>query len=126
MIPMSDRELDALKQRRLEELQKRMSSQEQEQKIEPADANGILNRIFKGRAWEVFNVARAQFPNEMVNMEHLLVRLTLEKKIVSIDGEKLYALLREIGLPVRMNTTINVISHGKTESLSEKLKESTK
>ncbi len=123
---MSDRELDALKQRRLEELQKRMSSQEQEQKKEPTDANGILNRIFKGRAWEVFNVARAQFPNEMVNVEHLLVRLALEKKIVSIDGEKLYALLREIGLPVRMNTTINVISHGKTESLSEKLKESTK
>ena len=120
---MSDRELEVLKQRRFQELQKRMSSQELRK--EPTDANVILNRIFEGRAWEVFNIARAQFPSEMAKVEHLLVKLTLEKKIISIDGEKLYALLREIGLSVKMNTTINVISHGKTESLTEKFKKST-
>ena len=123
---MSDRELEAIKQKRFQELQKRMSSQEQEPKKQPTDANRILNRIFEGRAWEVFNVAREQFPSEMANVEQQLVRLALEKKIISIDGEELYTLLREIGLPVRMNTTISVISHGKTELLSEKFKESTR
>jgi DNA-binding TFAR19-related protein (PDSD5 family) len=121
---MSDRELDVLKKKKLQELQKRISSQEQKQ--EQTDTNGILNRVFEGRAWEVFNIARAQFPKEMANVEHLLVNLALEKKIISIDGETLYELLRKIGLPVKMKTTINVIGHGKIESLSEKFKESTK
>ena len=123
---MSDEELNALKKRRLRELQKRISSQEQKKEpIEPIEPNLILNRIFEGRAWEVFNTARAQFPSEMADVERQLVRLALEKKIKLLSGEKLYALLREIGLPVRMNTTINVISHGKSESLSEKFKVST-
>lgn len=121
---MSDRELEAIKQKRLQELQKRMSFREQ--KKEPSDANATLNGIFEGRAWEVFNAARAQFPSEMAKVEQLLVRLALEEKITKVDGEQLYALLREIGLPVRLNTTINVISHGKTELLSEKFKESAK
>jgi hypothetical protein len=52
----------------------------------------ILNRIFEGRTWEVFNTARAQFPSEIANVEQLPAKLTLEKKVISIDGEKLYAL----------------------------------
>jgi DNA-binding TFAR19-related protein (PDSD5 family) len=124
VILMSDRELEAIKQKRLQELQKRMSFQEQ--KNEPSDANATLNGIFEGRAWEVFNAARAQFPREMAKVEHLLVRLALEEKITKVDGEQLYALLREIGLRVRLNTTITVISHGKTNLLSEKFKESAK
>ena len=124
VILMSDRELEAIKQKRLQELQKRMSFQEQ--KNEPSDANATLNGIFEGRAWEVFKAARAQFPREMAKVEHLLVRLALEEKITKVDGEQLYALLREIGLRVRLNTTITVISHGKTNLLSEKFKESVK
>jgi DNA-binding TFAR19-related protein (PDSD5 family) len=124
MIPMGDRELEALKQKRLQELQKKMSFREQ--KKEPSDANATLNRIFEGRAWEVFNAARAQFPSEMAKLEHLLVRLALEGKITKVDGEQLYALLRELGLRVRLNTTITVTSHGKTKLLSEKFKETAK
>ena len=119
---MSDREVEAIKQKRLQEMQKRMSFQEQ--KKEPSDANAILNRIFEGRAWEVFNAARAQFPSEMAKVELLLVGLALEEKIAKVDGEQLYALLKEIGLRVRLDTTITVNSHGKTKLLSEKFKES--
>jgi hypothetical protein len=43
-----------------------------------------------------------------------------------IDGEQLFALLRSIGLRVSLNTEIKVVSHGKTQSLSEKIKESKK
>ena len=122
MILMSDRELEAIKEKKFKELQKRAIAKEQ--KKEQVDSHQILNRVFIGRAGEVFNTARVQFPSEMVEIEHLLTNLTLEGKINEIDGEQLYGLLREIGLHVRLNTTINVISHGKTEPLSEKFKES--
>ena len=122
---MSDKELEAMKRKRFQELQKRAIFQEQK-KEPPRDANAILNRIFVGRAWEVFNTASGQFPNKMVKVRDLLVQLALEGKITDMDGEQLYGLLREIGLPVRLNTTIKVISHGKTKSLSEKFRESTK
>jgi len=122
---MSDKELEAMKRKRFQELQKRAVFQEQK-KEPPRDANTILNRIFVGRAWEVFNTASVQFPSKMVKVKDLLVRLALEGKITDMDGEQLYGLLREIGLPVRLNTTIKIISHGKTKSLSEKFRESTK
>jgi DNA-binding TFAR19-related protein (PDSD5 family) len=121
---MSDKELEALKQKKLRELQKRMASQEQ--KKEQIDNHKILETIFQERAWEVFNTAHAQFPGEMVKVEQLLVNLTQAGEIRKMDGEQLYALLRKIGLPVRLNTTISYLSHGKTESLSEKIKEKTK
>ncbi len=124
MTLMSDRELEAIKKRKLQALQQRMNSQAQ--KEETPDANVILNKIFEGRAWEVFNTACTQFPNEMAKVKHLLVSLALEKKINKIDGEQLFTLLREIGLPIRLNTTIRVVGHGKTKLLSEKFKESIK
>ncbi len=119
---MSDKELEALKQRKLHELQKMMTSREQQKK--QIGAYQILDKIFKGRAWEVFNAAQVQFPNEMCEVENLLVGLALEGKVSSMEGEQLLAFLREIGLPVRLNTTIRVLSHGKTKSISEKLTES--
>jgi DNA-binding TFAR19-related protein (PDSD5 family) len=124
MIQMSDRELEAVRQRKLQELRKRMAFKEP--KNEQVDKIKILNRIFRGRAWEVFNAAQAQFPEVMPKIEHLLVSLTLEGKITEMEGEQLYALLREIGLPVRLNTTIKFSNHGETRSLSEKFKESTR
>jgi DNA-binding TFAR19-related protein (PDSD5 family) len=122
--PMSDRELEAIKQRKLRELQKRMVLGEQ--KKEQVDGYKILNKIFKGRAWEVFYTAQAQFPHAMVKIEHLLVRLCSEGKTTQMTGEQLYALLREIGLRVRLNTTIKVARYGKTKLLSEKFKQSVK
>jgi DNA-binding TFAR19-related protein (PDSD5 family) len=121
---MSDKELEALKQKKLRKLQRKMAFQEQ--KKEQIDTQKILNTIFKERAWEVFNTACVQFPSEMAMVEQLLVNLKLAGKINEMDGEQLYALLRKIGLPVRLNTTISYLSHGKIESLSEKIKEKTK
>ena len=121
---MSDRELEAIKAKKLRELQKRIAFREQ--KKEELDGHDILNRVFKGRAWEVFNAAQAQFPVAMANIQSLLVSLVLEGKITEMNGEQLYALLREIGLRVKLNTTIKVAVHGKTKLLSDKFKESVK
>jgi DNA-binding TFAR19-related protein (PDSD5 family) len=126
MIPMSDKELEALKQKRLQEMQKRMARQEYKKETkERVDSSQILDKIFRGRAWEVFNAAKTQFPSLMPEIERLLVSLALERNIGEVEGEQLLALLREIGLQVRLNTTIKVLSRGKIKSLSEKFKEST-
>lgn len=123
---MSDKELEALKQKRLQEMQKRMARQEYKKETkEQVDSSQILDKIFRGRAWEVFNAAKTQFPSLMPEIERLLVSLALERNIGEVEGEQLLALLREIGLQVRLNTTIKVLSRGKIKSLSEKFREST-
>jgi len=119
---MSDDELETLKRKRLLELQRRMASRQEKQK--PIDSNKVLDRVFRGRAWEVFNEAKSQYPSEMAQIEPTLLSLISEGKLTEIDGEQLFALLRNIGLDVRLNTEIKVVSHGKTQSLSEKFKES--
>ena len=119
---MSDDELEALKRKRLLDLQRRMAIHQEKQK--PVDANKVLDSVFRGRAWEVFNEANSQYPSEMAEIEHELVGLVSEGKLKEIDGEQLFALLRNIGLRVSLNTGIKVVSHGKTQSLSEKFKES--
>ena len=123
---MSDKELEALKQKRLQEMQKRMARQEYKKETkEQVDSSQILDKIFRGRAWEVFNAAKTQFPSLMPEIERLLVSLALERNIGEVEGEQLLALLREIGLQVRLDTTIRVLSRGKIKSLSEKFREST-
>jgi len=119
---MSDDELEALKRKRLLDLQRRIASRQEKQ--ESVDAHKILDTVFRGRAWEVFNEANSQYPSEIAEIEHTLVSLISEGKLTEMDGEQLYALLRNVGLDVRLNTEIKVISHGKTQSLSEKFKES--
>ena len=105
-------------------MQKRAIAKEQNK--EPTHKANILDNVFKGRAWEVFNAASSQFPDGMAKIKDGLESLVLDGKISEIGGEQLYAFLREIGLSIRLNTTIQVLNHGKTQSLSEKFKERTK
>ena len=119
---MSDRELEAIKQRKLRELQRKMVLKEQ--KGEEVDALQVLNRIFRGRAWEVFNAATLQFPDAMGKIKDALAKLVLEGKLNEMSGEQLYALLRSVGLPVTLKTEIKFLGHGKIKSLAEKLRES--
>jgi DNA-binding TFAR19-related protein (PDSD5 family) len=124
LIPLSDRELEEIKQRKLREMQ-RMAISKEMRKNE-IDWRQILNKVFKGRAWEVFNTASIQFPEEMVKVREVLVNLAQQGKVKEIQGDQLFEFLKDIGLPVTLNTTITFTSHGKTKLLSEKFKESTK
>src|SRR5665647_505284 len=108
---MSDDELEALKRKRLLEFQRRMALCSQE-KDGPIDVHKVLDSVFRGRAWEVFNEATSQYPNEMAEIKHTLVSLVSEGKLKEIDGEQLFALLKNVGLDVRLNSKIKVISHG--------------
>lgn len=123
---MSDSELEAIKRRKLRELQKKVA---QEQKGKEGDKNPlvdsdkVLNRVFGYRAWEVFNTASAQYPEEMSEIKAALVKMADSGELTEIDGERLYVFLRNLGLRVRLETEIKFVKKGETKSLSEKLEE---
>jgi DNA-binding TFAR19-related protein (PDSD5 family) len=118
---MSDSELAAIRQKKLREIQKRFSA-----KPTPADTTGpkdVLNKIFKDRAWEVFNSATVQFPVEMSKVKKILTELAVSGKITQVTGEELFVFLKKLGLGVKLNTTITYASHGQLKTLEEKMKE---
>jgi len=117
---MSDEELAAIRQKKLREFQRRVTSEE---KPETPRGDEILSRIFKGRAWEIFNVASSQFPEAMNKVKDVLVKLASSGKLTNVTGEELYVFLRKLGLEVRLNTKINYASHGQLKSIEEIMKE---
>jgi DNA-binding TFAR19-related protein (PDSD5 family) len=118
---MSDGELAAIRQKKLREIQKRFSA-----KQTLPDTTGpkdVLNKIFKDRAWEVFNSATIQFPVEMSKVRKILTELAVSGKITQVTGEELFVFLKKLGLDVKLNTTITYASHGQLKTLEEKMKE---
>lgn len=120
-----DDELEKLKRRKLLELQRRMMRQETEaRRPKEQGPREILDRYFVGRAWEVYNAARAQFPTVMPRIEEVLIEAMREGRIrEQIDGGSLFSFLRQIGLPVRLRTTIRFEEHGKLKTLEQKIRE---
>lgn len=121
-----DSELERLKRQRLAEMQKRMTARQQSQ-TGPArlDSRGILERVFVGRAWEVYHAARAQYPGVADQVFQELASLVQTGQLKGkITGEELYGLLRQIGLDVRLDTKIQVLEHGELKSIADKFRES--
>ncbi len=123
---MSDRELEAIRRKKLLELRRQLQKKE-EAKTEEERAETprkILSRFFVGRAWEVFNAANEQYPQAASHIEKTLAKLIQEGKIKNqISGEELYGLFRTLGLRVKLQTRIQVLEHGKIKSLEDKIKE---
>ena len=117
---MSDSQLDALRRKKLLELQRKLVVRAN--KTETVDANATLNRVFRGRAWEVFNAASQQFPQAMSRIKDLLVELVSSGKLKEVTGEQLYLFLTKLGLKVRLDTKIEFASHGELKPIAEKLK----
>ncbi len=124
MIDMSDSELAAIRRNKLRELKRRLSAKQK--KTEEIDADKILNRLFKGRAWEVFNAASYQFPNVMKEVKKALVKVALSGRLKAVTGEQLYLFLKTLGLRVRLDTKIRYAEHGKLKSLADKITEDLK
>lgn len=127
---MSDKELEALRQKRLQKLRryldKKAETEAEPEKKEESDPKDVLNPFFIGRAWEVLNAAKAQYPQAAEHVEKTLVKLIVEGRIRNkITGEELYALFRRLGFRVRLQTHIRVLEHGKVKSLEDKIKEET-
>jgi len=124
---MSDRELEAIRQKKLMKLKRLLQEREKGKSEEKSeDPRKILNQFFVGRAWEVLNAAKAQYPEVGRYIENTLVKLIMEGKIKSkISGEELYGLFRRLGIRVRLKTRIRILEHGKLKSLEEKIREQT-
>ena len=123
-----DSELERLKAKRLAEMQKNISSQ---QKIEETtetvseksseNPRTLLVEKLGYRGLEVLENAESQFPNETKLIVSKLSELIKTGEINEIlDGGKLLALFRTVGLSIRMKTKINVERDGKLVSLSDK------
>jgi DNA-binding TFAR19-related protein (PDSD5 family) len=120
-----DSELQRLQAKRLAEMQKNISSREstreslEEKIVNPRD---VLIKQLGFRGLEVLTNAESQFPNETKMVIDKLYELIKTGEINEIlDGGKLLALFRSIGLSVRMDTKINIQQDGKFVSLTDKL-----
>jgi DNA-binding TFAR19-related protein (PDSD5 family) len=127
-----DSELERLKAKRLAEMQKNISTtQKTQSNSEPQketvseNPRDSLIKVLGFRGLEVLENAESQFPNETKMIIEKLFELIKTGEInennESLDGGKLLALFRSVGLNVRMSTKINVEQDGKFVSLSDKL-----
>lgn len=121
-----DKELELLKKRRLAEMEKNIAfkkTQEQtHSKVIQSNPREILEKNLGYRGLEVLKNAESQYPAETKIIVDKLGELLSSGEIdEEIDGGKLLALFRSVGINVRMQTKINIEQDGKFVSLSEKL-----
>ena len=129
-----DKDLEKLQAKRLAEMRKNLSSQQEQEKIaasqkEQQDKKSppreIVIKRLGYRGLEVLQNAEYQFPKETQIIVLKLSELISSGDIKEVlDGGNLLALFRSIGINVRMKTKINVEKDGKFVSLSDKLSKS--
>ena len=129
-----DRDLEALKQKRLAEMQKNISykkkqeelksSLEEKEKNKPLPRDIVVKQLGY-RGLEVLEQAEIQFPSQTKFVIEKLAELISSGEVnETLDGGKLLALFRSIGVNVRLETKINIEQDGKFVSLSDKLSKS--
>ena len=119
-----DAELERLKRQRLAKMQRTISAKQQQaagnNKTDPINT---LQRVFVGRAWEVYHAAMQQYPQIAEQIFQELARLIQNGQVTGqITGEQLYGLLRQIGLEVRLETKLQVLEHGELRSIADKFR----
>jgi DNA-binding TFAR19-related protein (PDSD5 family) len=126
-----DRELELLKAKRLLEMQKNIANQQKQEELkvqkspsQTLSPREVLIKQLGHRGLEVLQNAETQFPNETKLVVTKLAELIqLGEVTETLDGGKLLAIFRSIGIRVRVETTIHVEEDGKLVSWSDKLKE---
>jgi len=126
-----DKDLERLQAKRLEEMRKNLSSQQEKEKIatlqkeqkdKKSSPREIIIKRLGYRGLEVLQNAEYQFPKETVIIVLKLSELISSGDITEVlDGGNLLELFRSVGINVRMKTKINVEKDGKFVSLSDKL-----
>lgn len=121
-----DKELEQLKKKRLAEMEKNIALKQRleipiSKKTQPS-ARETLVKNLGYRGLEVLQNAESQFPSETKMVVEKLGELLYSGEISEeIDGGKLLAVFRSVGINVRMQTKINVEQDGEFVSLSDKL-----
>ena len=116
-----DTELERLKRQRLADMEKKISQRQSAQgAAKKPDPSTVLEKVFVGRAWEVYYATKRQYPGIAEQILRELAQLVQSGQLQGqITGEQLYGLLRQIGLDVRLETKIQVLEHGKLKSIAE-------
>lgn len=121
-----DAELERLKHRKMQEMQRRLIEEEKSKKAldqKTPRPREVLKTILVGRAWEVLDAAERQYPEPTRVLEGELVRLVRQGQLKGpVSAEQLLWLFRSIGLNVRLETKIQVYESGELKSLADKFK----
>ncbi len=108
-----DKELEQLKKKRLAEMEKNIAIKHKQEDTTPQQkqltAREILVKNLGYRGLEVLQNAESQFPSDTKIVVEKLGELLNSGEInEEIDGGKLLALFRSVGINVRMENKINV------------------
>jgi DNA-binding TFAR19-related protein (PDSD5 family) len=106
-------------------MQKALSDKQQHIQAEPRklEPTKVLEKVFVGRAWEVYYAAMQQYPQVASQIFRELAHLVqLGKLREKITGEQLFGLLRQIGLDVRLDTKIQVLERGELKPIADKFR----
>ena len=121
-----DAELERLKSRKMQEIQRRLLELEKKQATAKKGAPSpreTLRAVLVGRAWEVLDAAERQYPEPTRMLERELVRLVHAGQLKGpISAEQLLWLFRNVGLNVRLDTKIQILESGELKSLTDKLR----
>jgi hypothetical protein len=122
-----DVSLKMLNAKRLLELKKRANlasakNVANEKSPGPSERDILLGALVE-RGDEVLFHAESSYPNEMRILIPRLADLVKTRKVTTISGGELLQFLRAVGLRVSVPTSISIEEHGKTVSLSDKLRE---
>ena len=119
--------MERLKAKRLAEMQKNISSRRDlvDAPVEHSDQTSHRNVLLGNlghRGEEVLRNAESQYPRQVPIIVDKLGQLIASGEInEQMDGGKLLALFRSVGIYVKMNTKINIEKDGKLVSLSDRL-----
>ncbi|MCS7098365.1 MAG: hypothetical protein NZ922_05260 [Candidatus Methanomethyliaceae archaeon] len=119
---MSDEDLElmAIKLKKMRELQKLYLKSQKKPEL---DDISLVKSKLTGRGPEVLDAALNQYPKLAHEVVKYLANLYKSGKLTEpISGEELYTLFYDLGMPVRLETSITYIKDGKRISISEKLK----
>jgi len=126
---MSSDELELWKRKRLLEMQKRalirsIEDSKPKQIIEKEeDPERVLRRLFEGRAGEVYDAAKIQFPETTRKLTRVLSELISKGELTGpVSGEELFWLFRRLGANVRLETHIKFVESGMTRTIGDKIK----
>ncbi len=120
---VEDSELEKLKRRRLEAMQKRLMTSKRKKEMGPENPREVLSRVLIGRGLEVLSVAEQQYPKITPKVVEALAKQISRGQLNGpINGEQLLWFFRRLGLDVRLKTRIRILEHGELKTIEEKLK----
>ncbi len=134
-MPGSDTdELETIKRRKMQEYERKRAIIERQAteaknappKPKPKDDLKFIRSKLLGRGQEVLDAALSQYPKPTLEVAKYIANLYRTGQLnEEIPGEDLYDLFHNLGMRVRLNTTISYVKDGKRIPLSQKFKKGT-